>query len=309
MRIFVTGASGLVGSGVCEALLKRGDDVTALSRSARTSTAGGVSWVEGDPSVAGDWCREIDGQDAVIHLAGESVAAGRWTKARKARLVDSRIESTRCIASAIEAAASKPHTFVCASATGYYGSRGEELLEEGSEPGTDFLATLCCDWEAAAQLAANDSLRVASVRFAVVLSGNGGALANMLPPFRLGLGGPLGPKDRWFPWIHETDAIGLVLHALDTAEIECGEKTQPFAGPINLSAPGTVRMGEFSKTLGRVLRRPAFFSVPLGLLKIPLGEFADLISPGQRVSAARAVASGYDFAYPDLESALRACLK
>ena len=304
----MTGASGLLGKGVCEALLSRGDEVTALSRKPQSSEPGGVCWVTGDPAIRGKWCSEIDGHEAVIHLAGESIAGGRWTRARKERLVNSRVESTKLIVEAIQDSNSRPSTFVCASATGYYGPRGEELLDEEATPGTDFLAHLCQEWEAAALQAGSPALRVACVRFGVVLSASGGALASMLPPFRLGLGGPLGPRDRWFPWIHEADAIGLVLHALDTCEFERAGKPQSLDGPINAVAPGAVRMGEFASALGSALGRPSFFAVPIGLLRIPLGELASLLSPGQHVSCARAIDSGYVFAQPDLAGALRECL-
>lgn len=309
MRIFLTGASGLLGQSVSAALLRRGDAVTALSRKPRKSEAGGVHWVAGDPAKRGDWCREIDGHDAVVHLAGESIASGRWTESRKQRIASSRIDSTRLIVEAIEGASSPPPTFVCASATGYYGSRGEELLDEHSAPGNDYLARVCQDWEAAAQRPTATSLRAISIRFSVILSANGGALSNMLLPFRLGLGGPLGPKERWFPWIHEADATGLVLHAIDTPEYLHDGTTRTLNGPVNAVAPGVVRMGEFASTLGEVLHRPALLPVPLALLRIPLGELATLLSPGQRVSCDLAIASGYRFVHPDLADALRACLE
>lgn len=308
MRVFLTGASGLLGSQVCKRLHARGDEVTALSRRAHSSEPGGVEWVEGDPAVEGAWCGAIDGCDAVIHLAGESIAGGRWTQARKAKLVNSRVASTRLIANTITSSTSAPQTFVTASATGYYGSRGEELLSESSEPGDDFLAHLCRDWETAALESSSESLRVTCIRFGVVMSAQGGALASMLPPFRLGLGGPLGPRDRWFPWIHEADAVGLVLHALDTSRYEFGGESHRLTGPINAVAPGSVRMGEFASALGEALGRPAFLAVPLGLLRIPLGELASLLSPGQRVSCGLATDSGYEFAHPELADAFRDCL-
>ena len=308
MRVFVTGASGLLGSELCERLLARGDEVTALSRKPQKSQREGIRWVVGDPAEAGPWCKEIDGQDAVVHLAGESIASGRWTRARKARLVGSRVESTRLIATAIQQSAQPPRTLVNASATGFYGSRGEELLDESSTPGSDFLAGLCRDWEAEALALQSDSLRVVCLRFAPVLSAEGGALANMLPAFRLGLGGPVGPRERWFPWVHEADAVGLTLYAIDTSRYESEAGSTPLRGPINVVAPGVVRMSEFARGLGKAVRRPAVIPVPLGLLRVPLGELADLLSPGQRVSSDLARASGYVFEQPTLQGALAACL-
>jgi uncharacterized protein (TIGR01777 family) len=307
MRVFVTGATGLVGSALCTALLARGDDVIGLSRVPQPAREASPRWLVGDPAIPGPWQDEIEGASAVVHLAGESIASGRWTQARKARLVASRIDSTRLIAKTISNCADPPTVWVNASATGYYGSRGEELLSEDASPGDDFLARLCCDWEAEALAGASEMLRIVCMRFGVVLSSRGGALAKMLPPFRLGLGGPVGPRDRWFPWIHEHDAVGLLVHALQS-EDNVTHGRQALRGPVNATAPATVRMGEFASTLGEVLRRPALIPVPLGLLRIPLGEFAALLSPGQRVGCERALAAGYRFAHPTLVRALRECL-
>lgn len=307
MRVFVTGATGLVGRALCVELSRRGDDVVALSRNPQPVRERAQRWVVGDPGREGAWCGEIDGSDAVVHLAGESIAGGRWTRARKARLVASRVESTRIISQTIARCASPPEVLICASATGYYGARGEEPLAEEAPPGDDFLAGLCRDWEAAAQEGAGDALRVVCMRFGVVLSAQGGALAQMLPPFRLGLGGPLGPRDRWFPWIHESDAVGLTLHALGAAS-SSPRRSDLLRGPVNAVAPEAVRMGEFATALGAALGRPARLTVPLFALRLVLGELAELLSPGQRVLADRALASGYGFAHPNLDSAIRNCL-
>ncbi|MBW2292604.1 MAG: TIGR01777 family oxidoreductase [Deltaproteobacteria bacterium] len=315
MRVFITGATGLLGRALCGELVRRGDEVVALSRKQQPAREDSARWVVGDPASEGPWCSEIDGADAVVHLAGESIAGGRWTRARKASLVASRVESTRLISREISNCASPPEVLICASATGYYGARGEQQLAEDAAPGDDFLAGLCRDWEAAAQEAASDAVRVVCLRFAVVLSAQGGALEKMLPPFRLGLGGPLGPKDRWFPWIHERDAVGLMLHALGPSDSvgpdgdRSGEGSDLLRGPVNAVAPGAVRMGEFASALGTELRRPAVLPVPLGALRLILGELAELLSPGQRVLADRALASGYRFSYPDITSAIRACLE
>jgi uncharacterized protein (TIGR01777 family) len=304
MRVFVTGATGLVGSALCTELLRLGYEVTALSRKPPAGSRASLDWVIGDPAVPGSWQAEIDGACAIVHLAGESIAGGRWTRARKARLVASRVDSTRLIGQTIASCTNPPEVWVNASATGYYGMRGEQWLAEDAAPGDDFLARLCCDWEAAALERGSETLRVVCLRFGVVLSARGGALAKMLPPFRLGLGGPVGPSDRWFPWIHESDAVGLLVHA-----IQSSNDGPPLRGPLNAVAPGAVRMGEFAVAIGAVLGRPARLPVPLGLLRIALGEFADLLSPGQRVRCKAAQASGYEFAQPTLDSALRACLE
>ncbi len=308
MRVFVTGATGLVGRALCDELLRRGDEVVALSRKSQRSVHGSLRWVVGDPGVSGPWTNEVEGTCAVVHLAGESIASGRWTRARKDRMVASRVTSTRLVSQAIAACANPPRVLVTASATGYYGFRGEEPLSEDASPGDDFLARLCCAWEAAALEAARDPLRVVCMRFGVVLSASGGALPKLFLPFRLGLGGPLGPSDRWFPWIHERDAVGLVLHALRGDAPDPVRDAPVLRGPVNAVAPGVVRMGEFASALGAVLRRPAWLPVPMGLLRIPLGELADMLSPGQRVECGQAIASGYRFSYPDLDSAFRACL-
>jgi len=299
VRVFVTGASGLLGEAFCEQLAGRGDEVIAISRKRHGGSSRALRWIAGDVGFAGPWQSEIDGSDAVVHLAGEPIASRRWNEAHKRRLVASRVDSTRHVARAIAQASCPPRVLVSASATGYYGPRGEERLSEDAPPGDDFLARLCRDWESAALRAASEKTRVVCIRYGVVLSARGGALERMLPPFRLGLGGPVGPKQHWFPWIHERDAAGLIRHVLDHAGL---------SGALNGVAPGTVRMAEFASALGRLLGRPAVFPLPLGLLRLPLGEFADFLSPGQRVDSGRAVAEGFQFEFAELKAALDACL-
>ena len=302
MRVFLTGASGLIGGRLALDLVRDGHDVRAVSRLERSARVdgkgGGIEWIVGDVGVAGKWCEALEGCDAVVHLAGEPVAAGRWTAARKQRLVASRVESTHQIVGAMQRASVSPRTLVCASACGFYGARGDEELSEDSVPGDGFLAGLCIDWEAAANEAASEQVRVVSLRFGVVLSGSGGALARMRVPFKLGLGGPLGSPDRWFPWVHEDDATGLTRFALEHA----------IAGPVNVVAPGCVTTGEFADTLGRVLGRPARLPVPEWLLQLALGEMAAVLAPGQKVAPRVALAAGYVFRHPALTSALAASL-
>jgi uncharacterized protein (TIGR01777 family) len=304
VRVFITGASGLLGRALCHHLTRANWEVVALSRKRRDPSPDVAQWIIGDPVETGPWLEEVERVQAVVHLAGESIASGRWTPARKERLVSSRVQSTLLIAKAIRDAVTPPAHFLCASATGYYGPRGSEALCEDSAQGSDFLSRLCFDWEAAALGARQEGVVVHRLRFGVILSRSGGALAKMLPAFRIGLGGPLGPAERWFPWIHETDAVGLVAHILDHSSLARSLQ----AGAINVVAPGAVTMGEFARTLGRALRRPAVVPVPLGLLRLALGEMVEMLSPGQRVLAKRAIESGYQYRFPDLDSALRDCV-
>jgi len=299
VRCFLTGASGLLGTRLQERLLEGGHELVALSRRVRRDDRAGVRWVEGDATTTGPWMRELDGCDAVVHLAGESVAEGRWTAARKRALVDSRVESARRLGEAIRAAEAPPAVLVSASAVGYYGPRGEEELAEDAPPGEDFLARLCVDWEAAAHAAGSGATRVACLRIGVVLAPEGGALAKMVPPFKLGLGGPLGPARNWFPWIHEDDVVGLLVFLLE----------QPVEGAVNGVASGAVRMGEFARELGRALHRPALLPTPIAPLKLVLGEFAGHLNPGQHVVPRRALEAGYRFAFPELGPALRDCVE
>jgi uncharacterized protein (TIGR01777 family) len=295
LRLFVTGASGLVGRALARELSQE-HELVGLSRQQQESDD--VSWVVGDPCEPGHWTEEACAADAVVHLAGESVASGRWTRARKRELVRSRVESTRHLVGAFASSQRRPRVFVCASACGYYGARGEEELDESSPPGRGFLAELCADWESEADRARDHGIRVVKLRFGAVLSRHGGALAQMLPIFRLGLGGPLGPARRWFPWLAEDDAVGLLRLAIE------GE----VSGPLNGVSPGPVRMGELAKTLGRVLHRPALLPVPEIALALALGEMGTSLVPGQRVRPAAALRAGYAFRQPNLEAALRSQL-
>ena len=298
MKIFVTGASGLVGTGSCEELTRAGHEVVGLSRGRRED--GAVRWLQGDPGQPGAWTDEAVRADAVVHLAGEPVASGRWTKARKRELVRSRVESTRALVDALRRSSPRPRVLVSASACGYYGARGEEALAEDASPGSDFLASLCVDWEAEARAAAALDVRVVCLRFGVILSRRGGALATMLPIFRLGLGGPLGPGGSFFPWVSEMDAFGLIAFALEH---------EALSGPVNVVAPEPARMGEFARTLGRVLRRPAVLPVPTLVLRVTMGEMGGSLTPGQKVIPEAATRAGYVFREPTLDSALQSLLR
>lgn len=240
--------------------------------------------------------QSLDGVDAVVHLAGESIV-GRWTADKKRRIYESRVHGTRVLCEALRQVVKPPKIFVCASAIGYYGNRGERLLLEESRAGEDFLARVCVDWEAAAAPSAERGIRVASLRLGMVLSSTGGALGQMLPPFRLGLGGVLGGGAQYMSWIALEDVVGAVSHVLTTDSLH---------GAVNLVAPEAVTNRDFTKTLGRVLRRPTRFAVPAFGARLLFGEMADaLLLASTRVEPGKLNASGYEFRHPDLEDALR----
>jgi hypothetical protein len=300
--VFVTGATGLVGRQLCLELARAGFEVRALTRRGlEPAPHPSIIWINGDLLKDGYWPSALDGVEAVVHLAGESVAEGRWSPERKRALVESRVVATRRLVAEIGKLDQRPSVLVCASACGYYGPRGEEVLDESSAPGTDFLATLCVDWESAAREAEELGLRVVSLRFGMVLSARGGALPRMLPIFRLGLGGPLGPSRRYTPWVHIDDATALARRALEGGG-------GALSGPVNVVSPGTVRMGEFARALGRALDRPAFLPVPLPVLRVVLGEATDAVVPGQRVVPRAAREAGFPFRHSRIESALRSLL-
>jgi hypothetical protein len=295
MHVFVTGATGLIGRAVVGALLGRGDVVTALSRApdAARRLPPGARHVTGDPALPGRWEEELARCDACVHLAGEPVAAGRWTDDRKRRIRESRIRSTERIAAVIRSAG--PAVLVSGSAVGYYGSRGDEVLEETSSPGEGFLADVCSAWEAAAA-AARGRARVVLLRTGIVLSMAGGALPKLALPFRLFAGGPIGRGRFWQPWIHLADQVGLVLLALDDRNAE---------GPLNAAAPAPTRNREIAAAIGRVLGRPAFLPAPPIAVRLVAGELASALLASQRVVPRKALDLGYQFRFRELEGALR----
>lgn len=277
------------------ALKLEGYSVVALSRKVRDASSG-VRWALGDPLEADDWQKEVDGAFGVINLAGEPIVGKRWTPEQKKRLRDSRVVTTQNLVNAIAQASQKPSVLVSASAIGLYPKNQETELDEASRPADDFLGQLCQEWEDAAKVAEVHGVRVALLRIGVVLGRDGGALARMLPVFKLGLGGPLGSGNQWFSWIHIADVVGLILWALSSATAR---------GPINAVAPNPARMKEFAATLGRVLNRPAFLPAPAFALNLVLGESAQVVLDGQRVAPKAAIQGGYAFRFPDLEGALR----
>jgi uncharacterized protein (TIGR01777 family) len=293
MQIVVAGGTGFLGRPLVRRLEVEGHTVRVLSR--RPRAPGEIAWTP-DGS-AGPWAAAIDGADAVINLAGESIAGGRWTAARKARIRDSRIRATRSLVTAIEQSGRRPPVLVSASGVGYYGAHGDEVITEASAPGDDLLASVCRDWETEALRAAATS-RVVLLRTGLVLEKDGGALPPMALPFKLFAGGPVGSGRQYNSWIHRDDWIGLVAWAL---------RTPGVSGPLNMTAPNPVTNREFARALGRVLGRPSFMPAPAFAMRIVLGEMADaLLLTGQRVLPAKATSLGYTFAHTDLDAALRA---
>lgn len=293
LRVAVTGASGLVGSALVHLLATGGHEVIRLGRPGSDSSVADALWSPQrgllDPGALGRL-------DAVVHLAGESIAQGRWSSVKKERIRASRVGGTRRLVESLLALPEPPRTLVCASAVGYYGDRGEEILDEGSEAGSDFLARVCRDGEAATRPARQAGMRVVRARFGVVLSPSGGALAKMLSLFRSGLGGRLGSGRQRFSWVSLDDAIGAILCALGDDRLQ---------GAINVVSPRATTNAEFTRTLARVLGRPAVFPVPASALRLGLGEMADaLLLASQHVRPARLEAVGYPFRDPELEAAL-----
>jgi uncharacterized protein len=297
MNVTLTGATGLIGAAIVRALRARGDAVTVLSRDPERARAalGDVEAHPWQPLQEPAPTAALSGRDAVVHLAGESVAQ-RWTDEARRAIVDSREIGTRNLVAGIGAAEPRPAALVSASAVGYYGPRGDEPVTEDAPPGDDFLAGVCVAWEREAALAAEHGLRVAMLRTGVALDQQGGALAKMLPFFRLGIGGPVAGGRQYMPWIHADDIVGLYLAALDDPAWE---------GASNACAPEPVTNREFSRALGHALHRPAFAPVPGLAVRALYGDMAEIVTSGQRAVPMRALERGYAFRHTDLEQALR----
>ncbi len=301
MRVVVTGATGMIGRQIVAALKDRGDEVTALARDAtRAAEALGVSALPWDAEAGPAPHEAFAGADAVVHLAGAPVAQ-RWTEKAKAQIRDSRVAGTQHLVAGLKEAEPRPAILVSTSAAGYYGDRGEQILDETAAPGPphDFLASVCIEWERAAQEAAALGIRVTRIRNGVVLDARQGALRQMLPPFKAFVGGPVAGGRQYMPWIALEDAVGLYLAALDD---------ERFAGPLNAAAPDPATNAEFSRALGRALHRPAVVPVPALALKALYGEMAEVVLASQRMVPARATELGYEFRRPRLDEALRATL-
>jgi uncharacterized protein (TIGR01777 family) len=302
MRVTLTGATGPLGRRLVAALTRRGDDVTVLSRDAgRARVTLGVEAVEWDPMAGPAPAAALSGRDGVAHLAGETVAQ-RWTDASRRRIHDSRETGTRNLVAGIGALpeAERPRVLVSSSAVGYYGKHGDERLDESTPAGDDFLARACVAWEREAAAAEELGLRVVHVRTGVVLDRSGGALAKMLPFFKLGVGGPVAGGRQYLPWVHVDDIVGLYVAALDG---------DGWSGPVNGSAPEPVTNKEFSRALGRALRRPAFAPVPAFAIRLLYGDMAEIVVEGQRAVPARALQLGFAFRHSDLDEALADALR
>jgi hypothetical protein len=303
MHIVIAGGSGFLGTALTRALSEEGHDIIVLTRHAQPSRAphARVRLVFWDPNgQTGPWAATIDGAGAVVNLAGESIAAKRWSPAQKQKLRDSRVMATGSLAAAIRQAARAPEVLVSGSAVGYYGDRGDETLTETSPPGNDFLAHLAQEWEAAANQVASLT-RVALIRTGIVLDRREGALAKMLPPFMMFAGGPLGSGTQYMPWIHRDDWVRLVAWTLTS---------EGARGPLNVTSPRPVTNREFSSALGRALHRPSFLPAPAFALRLALGEMADaLLLSGQRALPVRATDLGFSFLHTNIDDALADILR
>lgn len=308
MRVFVTGATGFVGGRLVRDLLRRGDQVVALTRDrgrmgpAELLDPERLVVVQGDPAAAGPWQEALSGCDAVVALAGEPIAGQRFTASFKERAERSRVGGLARLCEGLSRlpAEARPRALVSASAVGFYGPRGDAPVSEEDGPGADFLAGLCARWEGAAREAEGLGLRVALMRLGVVLGREGGALAKMAPAFRAFLGGPIGSGRQYVSWVHLADATGMLQMALGLEEAR---------GPINVTAPEPVTMGELAATIGQVLRRPSLLPVPGLALRALFGEGANVLLEGQRVLPRRAQALGYRFQFPTLLPALQDLLR
>ena len=292
MDVVVSGATGLVGSALSAELESKGRNVIALSRS-KPSSDDTIRW---DPARGQIDASRLEGVDAVVHLAGENIV-GRWTEEKKRKILDSRVQGTRLLAETIAGLSEKPQAMICASAIGYYGDRGNELLREESEPGGAFLSKVVEEWEAAAEPAQKANVRVANLRFGIVLSPEGGALGTTLPLFKLGGGGKVGSGRQWWSWVALDDVVGALFHALEDDSVE---------GPVNVVAPNPMTNAEYTKVLGDVLDRPTVLPAPAPALRAVLGQVADeLLLASARVEPAKLKQTDYEFRYPELEGALR----
>jgi len=294
--VILAGGSGLIGRALAGELVRAGAEVVILTRSAGDrDLPAGTRAVRWDGRSATGWAGKCEGAEAIVNLAGENVADGRWNAARKRRLESSRVEPTRALVEAVAAARVPPRALLQGSAVGFYGDGGETVLDESSPRGDGFLPALSERWETASAPVEALGVRRVLLRTGVVLARDGGALAKMLPPFRLGLGGPLGGGRQWFPWIHLADVVGAIRFLIERRDL---------AGAFNLVAPEPVRQGELARALGRALRRPAIVPVPGALLGLAVGEMAEVLLASQRVVPPRLIGQGYRFAYSDLDAAL-----
>ncbi|MCG5538289.1 TIGR01777 family oxidoreductase [Halorhodospira sp. 9622] len=297
MRILITGGSGFVGKPLCARLHERGHELLVVSRNPERARAALPARTDIRPNVA-DF---LDSQpEAIINLAGESIAEGRWTEAKKQRLLDSRLNTTQAVVDLCGQLDTPPKTLISASAMGYYGDQGDREVTEETPPNPEFVHELCARWEEAARQAESHGVRVALMRIGLVLDRDGGTLAKLLTPFRLGLGGPLGSGKQYMPWIHRTDLVRIILFLLDQ---------EALAGPFNASAPEPVTNAEFTRTLARHLHRPAFLPAPAPALRLAFGEMSRILLTGARMRPQRLQEAGFTFEYPTLDEALSEILR
>jgi hypothetical protein len=299
MKVVLTGGTGLIGDRVSQYLARQEYEIAALTRRAGQKSLHGINlrFIEWDAQTLGAWAKEIDGADAIVHLAGEGIFDSRWTDDVKKRIVESRVHSTRLLVEAIGQAQKAPPLFVSASAVGFYGDRKDELTSDNASAGEGFLADVCVQWEAEAQKAAQYGCRVANPRIGIVLDSHGGALASMVPIFRAFLGMPLGSGHQWLPWIHLDDVVRGIVYPLENVQLE---------GAYNLASPNPLRMGEFCAALGQALHRPSWswLSVPEFALRIGLGEAAESLLGGQNIVPQKLLDVGFSFSFPTIAPAL-----
>lgn len=296
MKVLITGSSGLIGSALIESLAANGHEVIRLLR--KKFAKDSPFW---DPENGVVKLDDVGDIVAVVHLAGDNIAEGRWNDRKKGRILNSRVRGTKLLSEFFSASNHRPRVIVSASAVGFYGDRGEELVDETSGPGNGFLADVCKQWEGATSSAVDAGIRVVNVRFGVVLSAAGGALKKMLLPFRMGLGGVIGTGEQYMSWVSIDDVVGMIQYVIENDSMR---------GPVNLVAPNSVSNREFTKTLGRVLRRPAIFPMPAFAARIAFGEMADeLLLSSTRVLPRKLTDSGYKFRHPELGDALEHLLK
>jgi uncharacterized protein (TIGR01777 family) len=296
MKILITGGTGFVGSNLSDYLLSRGHQVTAIGRSADHSRIrhDSYQYVSADTTQPGTWQNEIEDKDAVVNLAGTTIFK-RWTASYKRQIYDSRILTTRNVVSSLPPG--KDITLCSASGAGYYGNRGDDILKEDEKPGDDFLAGVSVDWEKEALQATGKGIRVAVMRFGVVLGKGGGAMAKMIPAFKSFVGGPLGSGNQWFPWMHIEDLVAAIGFIFEHQEV---------SGPLNFCAPQPVRNRELAKAIGEVLNRPAFMPAPAFMIRLAMGEFGNVLLDSQRTVPDKLQHFGFEFQYPDIKGAIEA---
>lgn len=297
MNVVVSGGTGLIGQALSERLAGMRHTVVVLTRNPLSGSDGFAQW---DGSSPGPWMKRIEGADAIVNLAGESIAGSRWTRSQKSRILESRLRATRALNEAIAAAKSKPGILISASAVGYYGNVEEGDVTESFPQGAGFLSEVCARWESESRRAETHGVRVVNPRFGVVLARNGGALPRFLLPFRLYAGGPIGSGRQWFPWVHIADVVESILFALHNARL---------SGPLNIAAPQPATMKEFCAALGMTLGRPSWAPVPAFVLRAALGELSGMILDGQKVVPRKLLDEGFQFRHPRLQEALSSVLR